>query len=66
LGSCLPTLSPKTGDKGGATGWLIDPQRKLAMIYRPGRESEILIQPEILRGEGPVSGFELKMQRLCE
>ena len=36
------------------------------MIYRPGRESEILIQPEILRGEGPVSGFELKMQRLCE
>lgn len=47
-------------------GWLIDPQRKRAMIYRPGQEPETLLNPEMLHGEGPIAGFELKMQRLWE
>ncbi len=36
--------------RGAELGWLIDPQRKLAMIYRPGQEPEILLQPEWLTG----------------
>lgn len=52
--------------RGAELGWLIDPQRKLAMIYRPGREPETLLNPEFLDGEGPIAGFRLKMQRLWE
>ena len=52
--------------RGAQLGWLIDPQRKLAMIYRPNRESETLLQPEVLQGEGPIAGFLLKMQRFWE
>jgi len=53
-------------DAGVQLAWLIDPLRKLAMIYRPGREPETLLQPELLNGEGPIAGFTLKMQRLWE
>jgi Uma2 family endonuclease len=52
--------------RGAQLGWLIDPLRKLAMIYRPGREPETLLQPETLNGEGPIAGFALKMQRFWE
>jgi len=51
---------------GAQLAWLIDPQRKLAVIYRPGQEPETLLQPETLNGEGPIAGFTLKMQRLWE
>lgn len=52
--------------RGAQLGWLIDPQRKLAMIYRSGREPETLLNPEFLAGEGPIAGFRLKMQRFWE
>ncbi|HEV2322619.1 MAG TPA: Uma2 family endonuclease [Terracidiphilus sp.] len=48
--------------RGAHLGWLIDPERKLAMIYRPDREPETLLRPEFLEGEGPISGFRLAMQ----
>jgi len=51
---------------GAQLAWLIDPLRKLAMIYRPGQEPETLLQPETLNGEGPIAGFTLKMRRLWE
>jgi Uma2 family endonuclease len=47
--------------RGAELGWLIDPKRKQAMIYRPGREPETLFQPEVLEGEGPIQGFRLEM-----
>jgi Uma2 family endonuclease len=50
-------------EQGALLGWLIDPQRQLAMIYRPGREPETLLKPELLDGEGIIAGFRLKMQR---
>lgn len=52
--------------RGAQLGWLIDPQRKLAMIYRPDQEPETLPQPEFLRGDGPLQGFSLRMQRFWE
>ena len=52
--------------RGALLGWLIDPHRKLAMIYRPNQEPETLSQPEFLHGEGPIQGFSLKMQRFWE
>jgi Uma2 family endonuclease len=51
---------------GAQLAWLIDPLRKLAVLYRPGCEPETHLQPEFLQGEGPVAGFTLKMQRLWE
>lgn len=49
---------------GAQLAWLIDPTRKLAMIYRPGQEPETLLQPEVLEGDAPIAGFRLTMQRL--
>jgi len=51
---------------GAQLGWLIDPQRKVAILYRPGRNPETLVRPETLHGEAPVAGFELKMHRFWE
>lgn len=65
----LTELEQKMSDwmaNGAQLAWLIDPQRKLAAIYRPGQEPETLLQPELLHGEGPIAGFTLKMQRLWE
>jgi Uma2 family endonuclease len=47
--------------RGAQLGWLIDPIRKLAMIYRAGHEPETLLTPEFLEGDGPGQGFRLSM-----
>ena len=44
--------------------WMIDPQRKVVAIYRPGAETEILTEPAAVAGGGPVAGFELTMDRI--
>jgi Uma2 family endonuclease len=65
----LTELEQKMSDwmsNSAQLAWLIDPLRKLAVIYRPGQEAETVAQPEFLHGEGPVAGFILKMQRLWE
>lgn len=49
--------------RGAQLGWLIDPIRKLAMVYRPGQEPETLLKPEFLSGEGPIQGFRLEMAK---
>ncbi len=65
----ITELEQKMSDgmaNGAQLAWLIDPQRKLVMVYRPGQEPETRIQPEVLEGQGPITGFSLKMQRLWE
>jgi Uma2 family endonuclease len=52
--------------RGAQLGWLIDPKRKLAMIYRPAQEPETLLQPEFLEGDGPIQGFRLEMREFWE
>jgi Uma2 family endonuclease len=47
--------------RGAQLGWLIDPRRKLAMIYRAGQEPETLLQPGVVEGDGPIQGFRLEM-----
>lgn len=48
--------------RGARLGWLIDPERKLVMIYCPEREPKTLLKPEFLEGEEPIRGFRLAMQ----
>lgn len=49
-------------EAGVELAWLIDPKRQIVKIYRFGMEPETLAKPEVLRGEGPIVGFELNMR----
>ena len=48
-------------DCGVRLGWLIDPQEKQVQIYRVGRPTEYLNQPEELSGEDVLPGFVLTL-----
>jgi Uma2 family endonuclease len=65
----LPALQEKMAvwiANGVELAWLIDPQRKVVEIYRPGEEPEIHEQPTSVQGSGPIAGFELVMSRIWE
>ncbi len=51
---------------GVALGWLLDPDRRTAYIYRPGKPAEKLSAPKKLKGEGPVDGFVLDLARIWD
>ena len=46
---------------GVQLAWFIDSPRHSVTIYRPNRETEELINPDVVLGEGPVKGFRLEM-----
>ena len=48
---------------GALLGWLIDPYRQRAYIYRPEAEPEILENPETISGEPVLSGFVFEVRR---
>ena len=65
----LPKLRDKMRewiDNGAQLGWLVDPERHAVEVYRPGREPEILIDPERVLGEGPVDGFVLETKAVWD
>ncbi len=49
---------------GARLGWLIDPFRDLALIYRPGAEPEELARPDSLSGEAVCVGLEVSLERV--
>ncbi len=49
---------------GVQLGWLIDADERTVWIYRPGAEPEELLSPTVVRGDGPVIGFELAMDEI--
>ncbi len=51
-------------ENGVQLGWLLDADKRTAYIYRPGREPEILVDPDRLEGEGPVAGFVLELDSI--
>ncbi len=60
----LTTLERKMAeyrDCGVRLGWLIDPAEKQVQIYRVGRPTEYLAQPESLSGEEVLPGFVLTL-----
>jgi Uma2 family endonuclease len=63
----LTTLERKMAeyrDCGVRLGWLIDPQEKRVQIYRFGRPTEYLNQPEQLSGEDVLPGFVLTLTEI--
>ena len=51
-------------NNGAELGWLVDPERKVVEIYRPGREAELVEGASAVYGDGPVSGFVLELARI--
>jgi len=51
---------------GAELGWLIDPERKVVEVYRPGESVEMFEDPTSVQGTGPVRGFELVMGRVWQ
>jgi Uma2 family endonuclease len=63
----LATLQRKMAeyrDCGVRLGWLIDPQEKRVEIYRLGRPTEYLSQPDQLSGEDVLPGFVLTLAEI--
>ena len=63
----LPPLREKMASwtaNGAELAWLIDPQRKVVEIYRPGEDPELHENPTSVQGTGPVRGFELVMDKI--
>jgi Uma2 family endonuclease len=47
---------------GTSLAWLVDPERRVIEIYRPGVETQTLLNPDTVAGEGPVEGFVLDLR----
>ena len=63
----LPKLQAKMReyiDNGAKLGWLIDPKNRRVEIYRPGREIELLENPQNLSGEDILPEFVLNLRRV--
>lgn len=48
-------------DNGVQLGWLIEPAAKTVEIYRPGKQVEVLNDPQTLFGESVLPGFVLDL-----
>lgn len=47
---------------GVQLGWLIDPDSRTVIVYRPETEPETIVDAERVSGEGPVMGFVLELE----
>ena len=57
--SVLKTKMEEYIANGARLGWLLDPVRKQAHIYRPKKDPEILTNPEKISGEPVLKGLVL-------
>ena len=49
---------------GAQLGWLIDRNAQMVHVYRPGRDPELLHQPETVSGDPELPGFVLRLARV--
>lgn len=65
----LATLQAKMREyqeNGARLGWLLDPQRQQAEVYRLGQPVEVLQNPETLSGEDVLPGFVLTLKPIFD
>ncbi len=55
---------PEWVESGAQLALLIDPASETIEIFRPAQDPELLAKPTSLNGEGPVTGFLLKIGRV--
>jgi Uma2 family endonuclease len=53
-------------DAGVTLGWLIDPFNRTVDIFRADGSRETVLNPAVVKGEGPVEGFTLSMERIWD
>ena len=56
----LPVIQAKLHEfieQGARLGWLIDPDRRVVEIYRPGQPVDVWVDPPTLSGEDVLPGF---------
>lgn len=51
---------------GAQLGWLIDPDRRTVIVYRPAQAPEERMHAASIDGEGPVVGFRLEMNDIWQ
>ncbi len=51
---------------GTRLAWVIDPKKRTARIYRPGREARVLRAQDDLDGEDVVPGFRLRLADILD
>lgn len=51
-------------ENGARLGWLLNRKTRQVEIYRPGKEPEILLNPQTISGEDILPGFVLHLQRI--
>ena len=51
---------------GVQQGWLVDPERKIVAVYRPGDQPEVYRHPTLVQGSGIIAGFKLVLARIWE
>jgi Uma2 family endonuclease len=49
---------------GVQVAWLIETDERRVTVYRAGKPAEVLQNPTVVQGDGPVAGFELVMARI--
>ena len=49
---------------GARLGWLLDPMRKQAFIYHPGKNPDAIKNPGKLSGEPVLKGFVLDLPKI--
>jgi len=53
-------------DNGARLGWLLNPEARQVLIYRPGRAVEVVNHPEAVSGEPELPGFVLDLKAIWE
>jgi Uma2 family endonuclease len=53
-------------DCGVRLGWLINPDERKVEIYRQGRETEVLDNPQTLKGEDIMSGLVVSLEEIFD
>lgn len=53
-------------DNGARLGWLVSPEARQVLVYRPARAVEILDHPEVVSGDPELPGFVLELKRIWD
>jgi Uma2 family endonuclease len=65
----LGTLEAKMAkwiENGAKLAWLIDPERRIVVVYCPEKQPEVHHHPAAVHGSGVVAGFDLTLARIWD
>ena len=53
-------------DNGARLGWLLNPEARQVLVYRPGRAVEVVEHPEVLSADPELPGFVLDLKPIWD